>query len=286
MRIRSLALAAVLVALSFALSATAAEKPEEYILEATKAFQSGERDKAFEIAGKALAAYPKDARLHLLHGQLNGATAKHEEAIADYRKCLELDPKLADAHNLLGMEYFKLGKIAESVAAFDRYLELRPEAAPGHWQRGLSLYYAGKYEEGKKQFEGYEKVDTNDVENAVWHFLCAARKDGIDKARAGMLKIGKDKRLPMMEVYALFKGERKPADVLAAAQRDGLKDEERKQALFYAHLYLGLYYDVTGDKAKALEHMTQAAGKYHIGHYMGDVAHVHEELLRKEMNAK
>jgi lipoprotein NlpI len=286
MRIRSLTLAIVLATLFAPLAASAGEKPEEYIIQATKAFQAGERDKAFAIANQALAAYPKDARLHLLRGKLNGVAAKHEEAIADYRKCLELDPKLAEAHNLLGMEYFKLGKIAESVAAFDRFLELRPDAAPGHWQRGISLYYAGKYDEGMKQFKGYEKVDTNDVENAVWHFLCAARKDGIDKARAGMLKIGKDKRPPMMEVYALFKGERKPADVLAAAQRDDLRGEERKQALFYAHLYLGLYYDVAGDKAKALEHMTEAAGKYRDVHYMGDVAHVHEELLRKELKTK
>ncbi len=200
------------------------------------------------------------------------------------RTRLERRPKLTNC--AAGAAHFKLGNIAESVADFDRYLELRPEARSGHWQRGIALYYAGKYDEGKKQFEGYEKVDTNDVENAVWHFLCAARKDGVEKARANMLKIGKDGRPPMMEVYALYKGDLKPADVLAAAQRDDLRGEKRKQALFYAHLYLGLYYDVTGDKAKALEHLTEAAGKYRIGHYMGDVARVHEAILRKENKPK
>ena len=43
---------------------------------------------------------------------------------------------------------------------------------------------------------------------------------------------------------------------------------------------------MSGDKAKALEHMTEAAGKYRIDHYMGDVARVHEELLRKEGKPK
>ena len=47
-------------------------------------------------------------------------------------------------------------------------------------------------------------MDTNDVENAVWHFLCVAREDGVEKARAAMLKIGKDRRVPMMQVYELF----------------------------------------------------------------------------------
>jgi lipoprotein NlpI len=224
--------------------------------------------------GRASAETPEEYRAKLM------------QTVADCTKMIERDPKAADAYNQRGMAYFKLGQFTESVADFDRYLQLNPKAAPGHWQRGISLYYAGKYDDGKKQFEGYEKVDTNDVENAVWHFLCAARKDGIEKARTGMLKIGKDARPPMMDVYGLYKGELKPADVLAAAQRDELKGDKRKQALFYAHLYLGLYYDATGDKTKALEHMKEAAGPYRIEHYMGDVARVHEELLRKESKSK
>jgi lipoprotein NlpI len=224
--------------------------------------------------GRAAAETPEEYRAKLM------------QTVADCTKSIERDPKNADAYFQRGAAQFKLGKFAESMADFDRQIELVPKAAPGHWQRGISLYYAGKYDEGKKQFKSYEEKDTNDVENAVWHFLCAARKDGVDKARAGILKIGNDKRTPMTEVYRLYKGELKPADVLAAAQRDDLKGEARKHALFYAHLYLGLYYDATGDQAKALEHMTEAAGKYRIDHYMGDVARVHEEVLRKEGKPK
>ena len=142
---------------------------------------------------------------------------------------------------------------------------------------------SGRYDEGRRQFEGYEKVDTNDVENAVWHFLCVARKDGLAKARASVLKIGKDRRVPMMQVYDLYRGALKPADVLAAAEAGEVAPMQRQQRLFYAHLYLGLYYDATGNKKQALEHMSQAADKYRITHYMGDVARVHEGLLRKEL---
>ena len=173
------------------------------------------------------------------------------------------------------------GKFVESVADFDRYLMLHPDRANGHWRRGISLWYAGKYAAGMKQFEGYKKVDTNDVENAVWHFLCAARKDGVKKARAGILAIGKDRRVPMMQVYKLFKGTIKPEDVLAAANAGTVDDEKRKAMLFYAHLYLGLYHDVLGDKKRAAEHMALAADKYKIGHYMGEVARVHQEVLAK-----
>ncbi|HEY7315412.1 MAG TPA: tetratricopeptide repeat protein [Gemmataceae bacterium] len=257
------------------------ESAEEYRQQALKALMQKDTDAALKLVTKAIAADPKDARGPLLRGVIHEAMQKHDAAIADFNRCLELDPKLAEAYDHRGSEQFKLGRVKESLADFDKFLELQPKAAPGHWKRGISLYYAARYDDGRKQFEGYEKVDTNDVENAVWHFLCNARRIGIDKAREQMLKIGKDRRVPMMEVYDLYRGKLKPADVLTAAEAGDVPAELRKQQLFYAHLYLGLYYDVLGDRRKALEHLALAEDKYRIGHYMGDVAHVHAELLRK-----
>jgi lipoprotein NlpI len=222
----------------------------------------------------------EDASLPGAKAQLK--EGRYPQAVAAFTRCLERDPKQVEAWEGRGVAHFFAGQFKESVADFDRAIELQPDLAPGHWRRGISLYYAGEFEKGKKQFEGYEKVDTNDVENAVWHFLCVARKDGVEKARKGILKIGKDRRPVMMQVYDLFRGTAKPADVLAAAEAGDLKDEERRSARFYAHLYLGLYYEVTGEKKPAAEHMALAAEKYRIGHYMGQVARVHHELLSKK----
>jgi lipoprotein NlpI len=254
--------------------------------DARAAWERKDTKAALELAGKAIAADPSDPRTYLLRGSLFEALSRHDEAVADFDKCLKLDPKNAEAHDRRGSEQFKRGKIAESLADFDAFLKLRPDAAPGHWKRGISLYYLGRYDDGRRQFEGYEKVDTNDVENAVWHFLCTARKDGPDRARDAILKIGRDSRVPMMQVYDLYRGELKPADVLAAAEAGKVPAAERAMRLFYAHLYLGLYFDVRGEKKTALEHMALAAGKYRIGHYMGDVARVHADLLRKELKEK
>ena len=84
----------------------------------------------------------------------------------------------------------------------------------------------------------------------------------------------------MKQVLELFAGKLKPQDVLDAAERAKLKDEELKEARFYAHLYVALYYESEGDAKKCLEHMTEAAEKYKIGHYMWDVAAVHLKLLK------
>jgi lipoprotein NlpI len=224
----------------------------------------------------------KKANDFLNSGRKRYSKRDYAGAVDDFTSVLKLEPKNAEALDLRGSAYFMLGKFKESVADFDAYLKFMPDKADGHWRRGISLYYAGRYEEGKKQFKGYENLDKNDVENAVWYFLCAAKKDGLKKAREGMLEIGKDRRVPMMQVYDLFAGKLKPADVLKAANADRLTDEQRKQRLFYAHLYLGLYYDATGDPKKAAEHLALAAGKYRINHYMGEVTRVHHELLTKK----
>jgi lipoprotein NlpI len=202
--------------------------------------------------------------------------------VAELDKIIREDPLDADAYNRRGIAHFKLGHFKESLADFDRYLKLKRKAKASHWQRGITCYYAGSYEEGAKQFEAYQTYYGNDVENAVWHYLCIARKDGVKKARASILKVGNDMRVPMREIHALFSGTAKPEDVLAAAEAGKPTKQKLKEQLFYAHLYLGLYYEAEGEKKKAREHITKAAKDYKMDHYMWEVARVHSELLEKK----
>jgi hypothetical protein len=62
----------------------------------------------------------------------------------------------------------------------------------------------------------------------------------------------------MKEILALFAGRGDEAAVLEAASQGG--GEPLKNQLCYAHLYLGLFAEVTGDSEKAKDH------------YMGKVA--------------
>jgi lipoprotein NlpI len=174
-----------------------------------------------------------------------------------------------------GVAHFKAGKFKESIADFDKQIELDPKAKISHWQRGISYFYAGRYDEGRRQFEGYQEFDSNDVENAIWRFMCMARKDGLDQARKAILKIGDDRRVPMRQVYDLYKGDLKTDDVLKAAKANNEQ--------FYAHLYVGIYFDLLGDKKKAFQHLNTATEDHRIGHYMWDVARVHRDLLAKDV---
>src|SRR5207249_4697522 len=116
----------------------------------------------------------------------------------------------------------------------------------------------GQYDEGRRQFERYQDFQNNDVENAVWRYMCMARAAGIPKARQAMLKIGDDRRVPMRQIYEMFSGRLKPAEVLAAAKAGNPGKELLNRQLFYAHLYVGIQYDLEGDAAQALEHLNKA----------------------------
>ena len=216
----------------------------------------------------------------------DAAAGKFAEAIAGYTKLIALDPTDAEAYHLRGCSQFKRGNIAESIADFDKYIELAPKAKVKHWQRGISYYYAGRWDDGIAQFEGYQTYDSNDVENAVWRFMCMARKDGLIKARKEILKIGDDKRVPMRQVYDLYAGKLTPDEVLAAAKEGEPGKDQLNRQFFYAHLYVGIYRELEGNKKSALEHLQKAAEEHRIGHYMWDVARVHRDLLRKELEKK
>ncbi len=187
-----------------------------------------------------------------------------------------------------GVQRFFSADIKGSLLDFDAVIALDPELAPYHWQRGLCCYYAEEFEKGREQFVLHQQVNPNDVENAVWHFLCVVRARGgsVEKARATMLPVSGDTRVPMAQIYDLFAGRGSEAAVLAAAEKeiDGAGDTRRNQ-LCYAHLYLGLYYEACGERESSEEHIRLAAESYSMDHYMGKTAQVHAKLRAREKGA-
>jgi len=229
--------------------------------------------------GRAITLDRSNAEPYLLRAAIHGARRDHERALRDATSAIRMNSarptSLRESYQLRGTLNFKALHFKESVRDFDEVLRMSPEQRPYHWQRGISLYYAGDFEEGRKQFELHQTVNPNDVENAVWHFLCVARSRGVEAARASLLKVGPDARVPMSAIYALFAGTGSAEEVTAAAatSRD-------RGAQFYAHLYLGLYFDALHD-ARARGHIDKAA-KLAGPDYMGDVARVHATLLMEE----
>ena len=256
-------------------------RAEALIRDARQALREGREDAALALATRAVEAAPGRPEPYLARAELHAIARRHEESLADCDRALELRPRLAEAYNARGDARFKLGRFREAVADYDRFIELVPSAAPGHWKRGLACYYAGRYADGRKQFEGYQTVDASDVENVVWRAICMAREKGFETARREFLDVGRDPRVPMREIYALFQGTGTPDDILAAAQRGEPPSRELRTRLFYAHLYIGLYHEAAGDREAARRHIDTAAKRHVVPHFMGDVALVHSALFAK-----
>ncbi|MCF6310817.1 MAG: hypothetical protein L3J39_00040 [Verrucomicrobiales bacterium] len=210
---------------------------------------------------------------------------------ADYTQVISLTEKAHTTSSLAqqarsaaferrGEQAFFNGKMNNAIADFDSYIALNPSREPHHWQRGIAYYYAKQYLQGKSQFEVHQTVNSQDVENAVWHFLCAVRCPGakIDDARKTFIPIDSDQRIPMKEIHALFAGSGSPEAVIAAAQSGSPDAPTLRNQLCYAHLYLGLYYEALGETQKSAKHIRLAATDYKMHHYMGKVAQVHAKL--------
>lgn len=224
----------------------------------------------------------------LMHAAQQAADAgKPIEAVEKLSLAIKAKPDAAAPYYQRGRELFRGGKAREAVADFNTYIARRPDHASRQWERGIALYYAGDFVEGAKQFELYQTFHNADVENAAWRYLCQVRASGEEKAEAiaaarkSILEIERDARVPMMEIYDLYRGKLSPDDVLAAAKADSPPAGELNARLFYAHLYIGLWHEVQGDAAKAREHIIAAEGR-RIGHTMWDVAHVHADRLRDD----
>tara|TARA_R110002096_G_scaffold215310_9_gene403121 strand:- start:30792 stop:31577 length:786 start_codon:yes stop_codon:yes gene_type:complete len=238
------------------ISVQAQDEDADLVFEAAKAaFQSGDYDEAIKLLAPIAARDTADDE--------SAQIARQYTASILHRR---------------GWKSFQEGNIEEAVSDFDRELELEPEYAPSHWQRGIALYYAGKYQEGVDQFEIHKTVNPEDVENAVWHFLCAVRVPGgtVAKARENLIPISGDSRVPMKEVHQLFAGDATPESVIEAGKLGGNNGE------FYAALYVGLYFEAVGETEKAMKYVREAAENASSNHYMGDVARTHLTVRNRE----
>lgn len=204
-----------------------------------------------------------------------------DEALAELDRAMQTVPNNPQMHLIRGSLLFRSGKVDESLVDFDKCIELDPKIKPYLWQRGISLYYAGKYREGVEQFVVHREVNPNDVENAFWHFLCAAKLEGVEAAQKSILLSGADRRVPMMQVQELIQGKTTPEAVIEAAEASRRNVRGADYDRFYGYLYIGLYYDALGNQELARKWIEKCVA-LNVDGYMGDVARVHFNRMKEK----
>ncbi|MGV3773125.1 MAG: tetratricopeptide repeat protein [Verrucomicrobiales bacterium] len=271
-----------LVLLLFCSVLANAETSAEFLAKAVSLTKEGKLAEAEAYSTKAIEADASNWQAYYTRALVRSRLGQSQKSAEDLTKLIEHDPQQSNLYQLRGMERFRNAEVDKAISDFDAFIKKNPSEEPHHWQRGIAYYYAGRYLDGKKQFELHQTVNKNDVENAVWHFICSAKIDGFEKAQKNLISITGDRRVPMAQVQELFSGKGSPEAVMAAANAEVTSKTEKKSRLFFAHLYLGLFFESKRDAAQAKEHIGHAATTYSQNHYMGDVAKVHWKLAFAE----
>lgn len=194
-----------------------------------------------------------------------------ETELIKWQRKIKIHPYDARIYIHRGMTFFKLGKIVESIQDFNKAEELNPQITPYLWQRGLSYYYAEKYLEGARQFEIDLSVNSQDLEETIWHYLCINHLDNIPETDKKLLPVKQDSRLIMRQIYRFYTGNCSLDNLMFVGQNEGRK------GLFYANLYLGLYYEIKREKELSLSYIKKAI-QYKLNDYMWYLACVHFDL--------
>lgn len=223
-------------------------------------------------AGSAVMGQPEATGLD--RARLLERTGDLEGALAIYDAVATRPAPPWQVFLLRGQVNFRLARIPAALTDFDHVVALAPEQEPYLWQRGIAQYYAGRYEDCRRQFELHRTVNPDDVENAAWHMLCVAARDGWAEARAAALPVGPDPRRPMTVIYDLYRGKARLRDLLAAGGVDPPDVERNDQRAFYTFLYGGLYLEAIGQTEQGRTMLAKAA-TLGEGQYMGEVARVH-----------
>lgn len=221
-------------------------------------------------------------------------TGREENAQALRRQKLEqalekLNGVITDApsryhHERAGV-LFRLDRFEDALKDYDMAARFgRPHGDDSCWERGLALYYAGDFRGGKEQFYRYHRVGPLDIENGLWRFLCLAEEEGIEKAREAILDYPQKVRKPFPALLDLYL-ERGSAEAVVEQAKQGTSSARQLTTnLFYAHYYIGKYYEIIGDEERALTHVREAL-KHGISHFMYACAQADERRLSAHENS-
>ncbi len=216
---------------------------------------------------------------------------RYEAAVQKAKEAAALLKDSAEVQQQAARILYICDQPSDSLPFFDRANELMPAIAPHNWERGIALGTVGKWVEGAEQFKSHHDVNPNDVENSAWYFLCVAKSVGLEDAKKTVIPSQGDGREPMMTILQMLKGEKTPEEVIVAAEKNTTEGPRRRTALFYADLYVGLYYDSIGNDEKAVKHLKESL-RHGVPGYMADTARVYlnhrfpNQTIQNNQNAK
>ena len=125
------------------------------------ACQEGQYKEGAELARRAIALGPPQARVHNLLGQALDRLRQPLEAIKNFDKAIALDPNFARAHGNRANLLVDAGMAAEALKSFDRAIALNPKSAPDLMNRGALLEELGRADDALANYDQAIACDPN-----------------------------------------------------------------------------------------------------------------------------
>jgi tetratricopeptide (TPR) repeat protein len=121
--------------------------PRTALLErgAWTALNAGQAHAAAEAFRDALAADPKNPRLHVGAGMAAALERRDADARDEFERALALDPKLVEARMLLGQIHYRMGDVQSAMRTYEAVVLEKPEdagvqATLDRWRREVELH--------------------------------------------------------------------------------------------------------------------------------------------------
>ncbi|CAG0972563.1 Beta-barrel assembly-enhancing protease [Methylophilaceae bacterium] len=120
--------------------------------EGVAALAKGDTAKAAELAKKAIAGEPREARFQDLLGDIALSQKKYDEALKYYAQAIKMQPDYFKPHIQSGIALYNSGRKAEAEPYFKRSNELLP-TAPGHYFLGEIAESRGDMDNALKNYQ-------------------------------------------------------------------------------------------------------------------------------------
>ena len=98
------------------------------VAQSAAALMDGEKEKAREIAGRAVEAEPDQFFVRYQQGLAAAEGGEWQTAAAAFERATQIDPLFAYAHYYAGLSYSRIKRVDRTAAYFERFLKLAPKA--------------------------------------------------------------------------------------------------------------------------------------------------------------
>ena len=133
--------------------------------EARQLTDAGQHERALQVIGEALRAYPGNSDLLWLEAAIHGYMGNHVEAVAHYERLLAAHPELArDVRMDLANARLDAGDPAGAIRDYDLRIAEEPSDRDARVRRALALSYADRLRESLSAYEQLQSEDPADLD--------------------------------------------------------------------------------------------------------------------------